>query len=169
MNTFDKLNEHLPSIKKEFPNINRGGCGFAALIIGSELEKRGIKVKYVLISNKRVDMETTREAIRKFNEMEYKDKNTAFRVYNNGFAICHIMVYYKGLLIDADGVCTWENSKWNDRYNLISAILDPTMIRKWVSVSKGWNTQFDRGDLPDIRKSFKHIFKIVYTPDKYGY
>ena len=36
--------------------------------------------------------------------MEYKDKNTAFRVYNNGFAICHIMVYYKGLLIDADGV-----------------------------------------------------------------
>ena len=102
MNTFDKLNEHLPSIKKEFPNINRGGCGFAALIIGSELEKRGIKVKYVLISNKRVDMETTREVIRKFNEMEYKDKNTAFRVYNNGFAICHIMVYYKGLLIDAE-------------------------------------------------------------------
>ena len=62
-------------------------------------------------------MLTTKDAFQKFNSLDIKKKNTAFRVYNNGFAICHIMVYYKGLLIDAYVNAYYHKSKFkNKRY-----------------------------------------------------
>ena len=161
MNKLEKLNIGLKTVKNEYPNINRGGCGFSALLIGHELRKRGFKIKYVLISDT-LEFETTKEALKVYNSLKESQINTPMKADSLGFNIAHIMVYYKGLVIDVDGICSWENSKWCTPYTIISCIPSERIVRKWVSHVVGWNTTFDRRHLPKIKRKIRGIFKQVY-------
>lgn len=161
MSKLEKLSIGLRTVKDEYPNINRGGCGFSALLIGNELQKRGFKIKYILISDT-IEIETTKEGFKLYNSLKESQLNTPMKANDLGFNIVHIMVYYKGLVIDVDGICSWSNSIWNSPYRIISCVPSERIVKKWVTHVVGWNTTFDRRHLPDIKRKIRRIFKQVY-------
>ena len=160
-NIFEKLNTGLAKLEDSYPYINMGGCGFTALYIGEEMEKRGYKVKYILIGDK-MSHETSLEAFRQFRQLPDETKRKINEVNCNGFIIGHIMVYHKGLVLDPTGVRSWEHSSWNVDWKLITTTLTRDIIDGWLC-QNGWNQSFDRDDLPEIKKKITKIFEKTFN------
>jgi len=165
MDKLKELDVELSDINAKFPTVNMGGCGFSALAIGQELKKRNIKFKYVLVSDKSV-FDNTREAFNAFKKLPKDVINETRQVNDNGFTVCHIMVYYKGLVIDATGISSWENSRWNSDWRIISCVIEEDTLKKWLSSENGWNVTFNRDDVPSLKRKVANVFKKVYR-DKF--
>lgn len=160
-NTFIRLNNALGVLEDEFPTINMGGCGFTALYIGEQMEKRGYPIKYVLISDK-IKHETSLSAFREFKSFSDAIKLSIREVNDRKFYIGHIVVYYKGLMIDPEGVQSWENTHRYRREQIITTTLTREIIEHWVCQS-GWNPAFEREHLPKIKERITEIFNEVFN------
>jgi hypothetical protein len=147
------LSEQLQNIHNSFRWINAGGCGEFAKILGAKLRSENIKFKYVLFSDS--THRSLLESIRNFNNAGDKVNKRNFRI-DNDYGIAHIMLYHKGVFIDSEGVhFDIKKTRWGRDFKL-SAIISQETLEKWCR-QKTWNSMFDRGQLPNIKRKVKQI------------
>jgi hypothetical protein len=103
-------------------NINRGGCGLAALVIGNALKKDGLTPQYF--------SETSIKEFERFSGFE------------------HIVVGVKetGLVMDAEGTVKGPCKDYYTQHEIPEEIL-----RKVVRHRPSWNRAFDRRSLLVLR------------------
>lgn len=163
-----QLETDLKIINLAHSTINAGGCGEFAKLLGAKFKQSNLKFKYILISDNGRPIKESLAIYKSLGE-EVND----YHVRNdNGFDVCHIMVYYKGKFIDSTGIYdTLENSRWKSGrgwtgYKL-SAILTEETLNNLCS-QKYWNPEFKRKQLPEIANkvnslNFNNYFNVPLT------
>lgn len=136
-------------IDSKYRNINSGGCGKFALILGKRLAKEGVPFKYVLLTN---HMDTPKERFNLFKE-DVREGNMQ-HTSKIRWTIAHIMVYSNGYLIDCTGIYKTIPERWE--HWAIGGFLPDKILQSWCR-QKGWNRTFDVSQLPSIRK---RVYKL---------
>ncbi len=152
----EKLSRDLSDIHESFKNINAGGCGEFAKMLGNKLKENNVKFKYVLISeDKRMSILASQ---RNFKTLKEDVLNDPWSRQMNGYGIAHIMIYHNGYFIDSTGAHRGlGNTLWHQfRGYQISAILPQDVLIDWCGQNT-WNDMFDRKQIPYIENRIKNL------------
>lgn len=141
------------------PNINYGGCAVMAALVGTELEKLGIEVEGI-----------TTDGIPSISRNKNSNSWDGYDWQENGVGFGHVALRFK---LD-DKVYTYDTDKLHrgsKRFGINLRDYTPTKfgeglkvkeLRKVASTTDGfWNEQFDRRNIPKLRKIVKEGFSSV--------
>lgn len=146
-NIISELNNKLPEINNQIPNINCGCCGIFASILGEKLENMGYKPKYFIF---------TKPQYEKLSKTEIS--NLSLDDICQKVPPTHVVIALKGYYIDSNGC----------RKNRLYLGMEPlhkgmeiqlSLLKKYISVKKYWNTDFNRKNIKKIRKQINNIDK----------
>lgn len=145
MNLLENLNEIFPTkVGRVFDNINAGGCGIFAFLLARELTNIGVSCEIFWLGSGQPSEEDILEVetLRQLNE--------------KGMHCDHIFVKCGGRYIDCKGAHeSFEEAGW---YNSGQAtISNYKSIEHIITRTEGWNTWFDRGQIPKIEKAVKEL------------
>lgn len=161
MNTvIEQLNEAASRVENAIPNINSGGCGVYAAIVGRRLKKEyGISPRVKIASWS--EAPSIEAVVRRF----YASKLRTLQDVNRrlGFTVEHALLVFKldsRLWIhDATGTEEYEPehyTRWNPSGFDVEFVPGTAPLR-WISAIAryryGWNTSFDRREIPFIRQT----------------
>lgn len=139
------------TINKQVENINCGGCGVFAYLMGTALNKFdncNTRVRVVSYSNK---------PKKDLNSLVPENRNETSEWNRNGVYFNHIVLEVtlnnKVFNIDSNGIYKDDND------TLIDGSIPVHFIKRIVSGRRGWNSWFDRTDIPLIAKSIRKFTK----------
>ncbi len=138
----------LHCINSIFKNINAGGCGHFALMLGKKLKLEGHKVKVVCLQKFCENDDI--EEIKKIYELAPNDLK---ELNSKGAYLTHIMLKVNNYYIDSTGI--YNNSNIYSNFEE-AAQVDLNKLENWCN-SEGWVKTFDIAQLP----------KMKYLIDKY--
>lgn len=154
----ETLKAKLPKIGKKFPNINYGGCGKFAIMLGEELIERKHKFEYVMLIttsfNKDIDVDKKKNCFQNNSDKPLKILNTKYSIY-----CAHIMVRIGGVVVDSDGVFKSPRAK-KSNYMELGTVSHKT-LSKWIDEPYVWNNIFldnHHREIYDIELSIKELF-----------
>jgi hypothetical protein len=147
------INE-LKIIDKNFTAVNAGGCGVVALLISNELTKRNIKHDIVWIG---YNSQNVKSVIKK--TLKETNNPSLHQISNNGASLVHAMVKIgKDNFIDSTGVTKgFINTQWW-AYSVHTKI-NIELLKSMALNPSGWNTTFNRIQIPKIEKTIKKTLK----------
>jgi len=137
-NIIKYLNTELPKINSTINNINAGGCGVFASILGERLEKLGFKPKYVLLTSK------------SYNKVNYGRKyikdNKDVKIWelDEYITASHVVVSLSGYYIDSSGCHKIGKEDWYcDKKRLKKGIdINLDTLKRFCDDESYWNTEF---------------------------
>lgn len=129
---------HLEQLGSYVDALNRGGCGWLALIISDELTERNIEHELILLT----DAPEGTELIEDLEQFRWD------------YQLVHVMCKIDGYVLDCDGVDHNDNFKtnnsWGRLYNQIPMTRE--IISSWVEQTDNWNYAFDQSSVPCLRE-----------------
>lgn len=139
-------------IETSIPNINNGGCGIFAHLLGQKLAEKGFKVEYVLLSYKPYTLGTINEQIKQGDYLGLLREGNWF----------HILTVVNDKYIDTLGVRTKQEllSYYYDNYDVevyMSDVINfdrTDFLKEFIYADFGWNWAFDRKYVKNIKKEF---------------
>jgi hypothetical protein len=159
------LVRHLNALGKEvnaaYRYINCGGCCVYASLVATELKKLGVEVHGIVGSwyaepSKNID--NIRPLVKKGFPSEWGENGVYFGHVGLEFKIRGKVKHY-----DSNGVSAPKGKIMG--LLLYDGRMLPKELKVLASTSEGWNTQFDRRHIPDIRQLVKkHMAKVDMTP-----
>lgn len=156
----------LRKIQKDVSHIhdmNYGGCGVFAYIVGEELKKIGWEVDIVTPSYGRGGIPSK---IRR-----YVKNNSPDEWSRNGLSRAHLAVRFKtpkGVVYTYDSDCLNRGGskfgwfEWLCEYPFGEG-LTVEETKEMCKTGEGWNQTFNRKQIPEIRSTIKKSFKEVIT------
>jgi hypothetical protein len=149
------LEPALPQVKKMFPTINWGGCGVFANLLATELDKLGVKYKIIWIGHEARHKKDIKKIFK-----HYGGQVTLGAFNDSDIYVAHIMIKVGRKFIDASGVHkNLNNTQWG-WYGLRHEITKEQLELISLS-SEGWNSDFNRNQIPRVKKEVKKIFEKV--------
>ena len=142
-----------------FPNLNRGGCGVFAAIVGEKLEALGLPVCC------RILMPHARLA----NVQEAR-RNNAADLYDWAFH-GNIEMHHAILEFEFGGQKWFFDSGTltNDPTEFFrpeALVKEPVTVEEMATMAKspaGWNLTFNRGDIPTIQELVDFVMKPLFV------
>lgn len=158
MNLIAALNDLGYAISTKFDSVNSGGCGVVAAFVAQCLEWCNVEsqIKVQGYGNKHIDYHRAHLDVP-------SDEATAVDWNNAGMSIYHVVVEFNlngtTYHFDSNGVIpagtNYESMPIADGSLTVDEML--TMI----SVPVGWNTRFDRNQIPDMMETIaKHLSQL---------
>ena len=157
----NRIWEAVDVVACDIDNINRGGCGIFAVALCEELHKQGFTDAKIRTYNydfrpvynhprpnlSEIERELAANGCDARNMSNWRDAGAFF---------VHIVVEFNGRFWDSEGSVAVENgARWNRMYVLDEGHISLDNMRGMVDDPYGWNTIFDRGDIPKLRKTLK--------------
>ncbi len=158
MDLVKTLNRLGKDVMQKYPLINYGGCCVYASMVSIELRKKGIAARGIVSSYYAETCDTTiDEARKKVRE------NNVFEWNSNGINFFHVGLEfdYKGKTrhYDSTGVCVAK--KKLDKMPIYAGRLTHAELKALASKQDGWNSRFDRKNIPALRKLVRSYFENV--------
>lgn len=156
------LSSFCQSILDNHPHINYGGCCVFAAMIAKHLEKH-TETRIVVGDWAALD-DDTGDNIRNIDDARPSvRKNTMVEWNNGGVQFGHVLVEItykrKKYHVDARGVFPAAERDPSFRYPIYNGSLTLKEAAKLGASSKGWNTTFDREEIPMIKRAVNKYFK----------
>lgn len=159
-------------IESRYKDVNCGGCGVVALLLGRRLQSLGVDCEVVIMS---------REEVSTDDVLQYKEENgsASFQEMKNDFCFDynHILIKFKhrgrAYFADSEGVYpsfeqavrTFTRDCEEVRYPVYGISLDD--LEKEVKDKDSWNTRFNRKQIPGITATVaKHFRQYKKTNEK---
>lgn len=148
----DKLANDVTIVSQNCTTVNSGGCGVFAALLGEQLETKGYKPKYVIMSisprsviqDARAELQATENQATLYDLFWYV-----------GFIHSHVVIKLGKKYIDAEGKLV----DWKKNYR-IGLTIDLQTLKKWNDEREIWNHEFKRGkELPKIKKLIKEVMQ----------
>ena len=143
-----KLNE----VSNRFYNINQGGCGAFALILGNLFEQLGFEYEYIVVVRSVSGVHAFKGLRANNAKLRMKD------ILNTGWK--HIMVKWGGYYIDSEGfydrINDWEHDAGCITKNELLEFLAPHNY-------DNWNSSFDRSQVPYIENELNKVVNKLQT------
>lgn len=158
------LNQLGVDITKEIPDINNGGCCVFAAIVGEELAKKRIPIRFAVADVPDPDclFEQPFDLVRKAITC-----NTLGNWNYHGVYFGHVFVEFdynrNSYYYDTDGVIHATNvpPRSCDDYEIYVDRLTLDEVRELAACQQGWNTKFNRRYIPSMRKLIKRHISVV--------
>ena len=157
---YSALNSELPYIDMHFPDLNCGGCGAFALYLSKELDKIGVDHSIVWIGENYGDCdEDTHELLHSvFHDNGQWSNVTNF--HDVDISLTHIMIDIDGYLVDSTGVyMSLDDTEFYMKSEL--GVITQEQLEWLVSNPEGWNSWFNRDDMPKVNKMVKKAMKKI--------
>lgn len=143
------------TVLSRYPNINYGGCCVYAAIVAAALEKKGIPVVGIVSSHfSDNNINEAREHVR---------HNTVPEWERNGIFFTHVGIEFKigkkKMHYDTHGVRV-AKSEFHT-IPIYPGRLTKDELRALGSRKSGWNSTFDRTDIPQLRKLVKTSLAVI--------
>jgi len=149
------LEPALPQVQNKFPSINWGGCGVFANLLANELDKLGVKYKIIWIGHEARHKKDIKDIFK-----HYGGQVSLIDFNNRDIYLAHVMIKVGRKFIDASGVHKNLNDTQWGWYRLRHEITKEQL--EFISLtSEGWNTSFNRNQIPRVEKEVKKIFYKV--------
>lgn len=144
----------LHCINSIFKNINAGGCGHFALMLGKKLEAEGHNVSVVCLQ--KFCQTDDIEEIKRVYELAPDDLE---ELNSKGAYLTHIMLKVDDYFIDSTGIYN-DTLKYPDFQQ--AAQVNLNKLESWCN-SEGWNTMFDLEQLPKMQHLINKYFNQEIT------
>lgn len=158
MQLFDQLRNLGEEVLREFPMVNRGGCGVFASLVAQELERKNIEVGGFVAMNffsesSGISIDKARANIR--------DIRDHWQWANNGIYFNHVGVEF---VVDHDDyhydVQFLHHRRENfDRMMVVPGKLSVKELVWIASYTEGWNSAFNRDAIPKMKRMVKKFLK----------
>jgi hypothetical protein len=149
------LEPALPQVKKKFPSINFGGCGVFANLLANELDKLGVKYKIVWIGSHRRHKKIIKQTFNHYGGLVTLNEFNEQEVF-----LAHVMIKIGKTYIDASGVYnSFKETQWS--YRCVICDITKEQLEFITLTSIGWNTSFNRNQIPRVEKEVKKIFEKI--------
>jgi hypothetical protein len=143
----EAINNKLPALNAALPNINRGGCGFFALYLSKQLQKKNIDHKIIPLGC------SYHKKCRNDNDMIDLIKNDeTFFIPNS-----HIVVEVDGILYDSEGEIGEE--RYNDL--VINGGISQLTLCNMLNLDDMWNDEFPRYKRIIIKRYLSKLFEEI--------
>ena len=140
-----KLRKFLEPVQEEHPYLNRGGCGFFADALKTQLEKQGFKPSFYVISNMNVP-----------KMVANRTDNSLQSIINAGASLYHIMCKIGDYLVDSTGIYKRiSDTGWG--HGLGDVLEKDEVVKGWLKEKGVWNTSFNQDELPRVFEKVKKI------------
>ena len=147
------------TIQKDYPYINHGGCAIYAIAVAKELKKLRIHPKILVVSPERGDVNTDIRDVASI----IKTKSNICEWNNQGVIFRHVIISFcfegKQYHYDTDGLSKASEKYFDtgvkERYTLYKGHLSMLYAKEIVKRQSGWNSTFDRNDIPAINQIVK--------------
>lgn len=163
MDLFSCLKSVGRAVYKKYPYINSGGCCVYASAIATELKKLGIECRIVVCSSYvATTIDDARKQIHKSNRGNLP---TVDDWNSNCVYMDHVIVefFYNGKVYHYDTDLLHKATNKFHRMSVLSGRLTIEEATFIASTASGWNTAFNRKDIPDIMVMIKDAFALVST------
>ncbi len=150
---FDTLNRLGTKIQDKYEMINNGGCCVYASIVGRELVRRGVRTRIlVAASYDNIDIREKKKKIQDIqNISEWNQNGIYFSHVGLSFQFGKSWFHY-----DTHGVKAPDGKLGS--FVLYKGYLTVGEGVILASSDRGWNTSFDRDDIPAIDKKITKFF-----------
>jgi hypothetical protein len=166
MDIVAKLNKLGNDVMERYPNINYGGCCVYAAMITAALKKHGIEAKGIVASYGAGKPKWMSKDIATINKARKNiQKNTIHEWQMNGISFAHVGVEFKidGKKKHYDSEGVRPASKVLDKMPIYAGRMEYIELRALAGKKDGWNTSFNRKDIPALRKLVKARLAIDNT------
>tara|TARA_R110000765_G_scaffold253905_2_gene354870 strand:+ start:569 stop:1078 length:510 start_codon:yes stop_codon:yes gene_type:complete len=150
------IQENVSSIK----NLNQGGCGIFAHLVGVEFEKRGYTIKLPILNNLARDFKGVKHDLNNYINNDVIGDN----LLRSSFAHCCISIgrtKFDSNGTDLDGVYRSigvHDKNWS-QYKLVGNYTTSEMN---IALQFGqWNTNYDTNQNPKMKREIRKAFKKV--------
>lgn len=142
----EAINTKLPALNAALPKINSGGCGFFALYLSKQLQKRGIAHKIIPLGR------SYHTKCHNENDMIDMIKNSETFFLPNS----HIVVEVDGILYDSEGEI--GQSKYDDLEK--NASISQLTLCNLLTLDI-WNDTFPRYQRVTIKRYLSKLFEEI--------
>lgn len=157
------LNNLGSEIMYDYPNINEGGCCVFASMVAYEMKRLNIPAKGIVASwdaeFTSTDIDTVRNNVK---------SNTLKEWQTNGISFTHVGIEFRvgedRYFYDANGVI--EPTRYLGEWRIYQGRMEYEELKALASRARGWNNNFNRKDIPEIRKIVKSHFKSFKESSK---
>ena len=167
MDIVAKLNKLGNDVMERYPNINRGGCCVYAAMIVAALKKHDIDAKGIVASYGAGKPGWMQKEVATITKARKKiQKNDINEWQSNGISFSHVGVEFKldseKKHYDSEGVR--KASKKLDKMPIYAGRMEYLELRALAGKKDGWNTCFNRRDIPALRKLVKSRLRLDAAP-----
>ncbi len=167
--TLDALGEE---VNTRWPKINNGGCCVFASLVGTALEKKGIRIKGVVSSyfaETAKPISTARKGV--LRQVNNDPKSYTLRAWNdNGVSFGHVGLEFKingkRMHYDSNGLVPAGGELLG--FPIYRGRLTLEEMTILANSNEGWNPQFGRGNIPALKrlitKRLKNVTKVDVKP-----
>ena len=139
------LENNLPFINDNFEDINYGGCGVMAVLIGEQLDKLGVRYCIACLGySDWMTVEEVQEAI--------KDGRT--RDIPNVHILINITDSHSDRFFDSDGEQDIDSEQ-------VAALIDIQTLNNMLQMPRCWNSDFNRDQTEGMREYTNELFNTL--------
>ena len=167
MDIVAKLNQLGIEVKRRYPNINNGGCCVYAAMITAALKKHNIEAKGIVASHGAGRPGWMKKDIATINKARKNiQKNTIYEWQTNGISFAHVGVEFKvdGVKRHYDTEGVHKAGKQLDSMPIYAGRMEYVELRALAGKKDGWNTQFNRRHIPELRRLVKSHLAVDMAP-----
>ena len=164
MDIIAKLNALGKEVASRYPNINNGGCCVYAAMIVQALHKHKIKATGIVASSSAVYLNAAGVSIDTIREGLGKNTHTEWN--KNGVRFSHVGVEFeyraqiRSVKRHYDTAGVHLAGKKLDGMPLYKGRLSLEELKVLAGTKNGWNDEFNRKDIPAIRKLVKNYLVV---------
>lgn len=160
MSIIRQLNLLGEEVNNRFPSINAGGCAIYAAIIIAALKKHGIPARAIVASHNAKPFNSAGIPLTEYATNIKNGTHEEWGGYGVDFAHVGVEFEINGVRkhYDSNGVTRaksklyiWPIYKGGIEYNI---------LRKVVKDQAGWNKEFNRKDIPALRRLVKQYLAV---------
>ncbi len=157
MDLIDHLNALGSTVNSKYPKINYGGCAVFASIVGQELLKMGVHTSIIVGGDRwTLDGADIDKARTKVNNI---GKKTEWRDNGIGFGHLGLEFYWKRKKYHYDSNGAHKPGKKLDGVALYKGRFTVEECTAVANEPEGWNHEFDRKQIPALRRMVKKHFE----------
>lgn len=145
----------LLDVRRQFSDINSGGCGVMATILAYHLKPLVDDMRIVSADYATGNIDTARLTV---------EENTVRSWNKEGIRFNHVWVEFKWnwrwYTIDIGGIQSRRamHKRWGKPYKGSFTLRE---MRQMTSIQPGWNSWFDRSQIPFMRRMVGRHFKAI--------
>jgi len=167
MGIVTKLNQLGNDVMERYPDLNKGGCCVYAAMIVAALKKHDITARGIVASYGArkpgwltTDIATINKARKNIQ------KNTLQEWQENGISFAHVGVEFSinGVKKHYDSSGVRAAGRKLDDMPIYDGRLEYKELRAVAAKKDGWNTSFNRRDIPALRKLVKSRLSVDNAP-----
>jgi len=165
-----EISDMLFPINNRIRNINRGGCGIAAVSLHNELVKHGYKPTIVSMNNYKTGLKEIEEYRKEFLPMIRRARKNGFSPARG--AHNHYMVRIGNYLLDTRGSFQIQKKKnglvfieyaIHNRESFILGKISVEDLTYLNDVSWAWNSSFRRSSIPSVQRLIKTQLSKIFN------